>query len=101
MNKQNEFGEYQDPLAAQNGKQAKKKVSGSTICSTVIAAIVFFMFGAVGGAICYGGYWAVLAIAKSRMPLMVRIVLGSIVGLIFLALLIAFILFAISIQSNR
>ena len=31
MNKQNEFGEYQDPLAAQNGKQAKKKVSGSTI----------------------------------------------------------------------
>lgn len=99
MNTQNNMNGYQDPLNTQNGAPAKKKVSGSTIVATVVAVAVFFLFGAVGGAICYGGYWAVRAIAKSRMPLVARIILSIVVGLVFLVLLIVFILFAAGLNA--
>lgn len=100
MNGQNESMGYQDPIATPDGKPAKKKVSGSTIAATVGAVVLYFLFGIIGAAICYAGYWAVRAIAKSKMPLAVRVVLGIIVGLIFVILLIAFILLSIGIQSN-
>lgn len=100
MNEGTNFNGYQDPLSAQSGQPPKKKASGSTVAATVVSVIVFFMFGIFGGLICFGGYWAVKSIATSRMPLAVRIVLSVIVGIIALALLIAFILFSATIQAN-
>lgn len=99
MNTQNNMNEYQDPLNTQNGAPAKKKMSGSTVAATVVAIALVFCFGVIGGAICYGGYWVVRAIAKSRMPLVARIILSIVVGLIFLVLLIVFILFAAGLNA--
>lgn len=91
---------YQDPLNAQNGQPAKKKVGGSTIAATIVSVVVFILFGLIGGLICFGGYAAVNAIAKSKMPLAARIILSIIVGIFFLVLLIAFILFSGFVQAN-
>lgn len=99
-NQQEQTETYQDPIAASTGGEpAKKKVSGSTIAATVVSVIVFYLFGIIGGLICYGGYWAVRAIAKSKMPLAARIILGILVGLIFFVLLIVFILFSAAVAG--
>lgn len=91
---------YYDPLTAQAGKPAKKKTGGVTIAATVVSVIVFFLFGAIGGLICYGGYWAVLGIAKSKLPTTAKVILGVVVGLAFLILLFAFILFASALRQS-
>ncbi len=99
-NQQNQTGNYQDPIANAEGKPAKKKTTGTTIAATVVSVIVFILFGAIGGLICYGGYWAVLAIAKSKMPTGAKVVLATLVGLAFLILLFVFILFAASLRAG-
>lgn len=98
---QEQAGAYQDPLAAaENEKPAKKKAGGSTVAATVVAVIVFFLFGAIGGLICYGGYWAVFAIAKSKLPVAAKVILGVLVSIVFLVLLIAFILFSAAARAS-
>lgn len=91
---------YYDPLTAQGGKPVKSKSKGATAIATVVAVIVFFLFGALGGLICYGGYWAVLAIAKSKLPTAAKVILGVVVGLAFLILLIVFIFFAAGLRQS-
>ena len=91
---------YYDPLTAQGGKPVKSKSRGATIVATIVAAIVFFMFGAIGGLICYGGYWAVLAIAKSKLPTAAKVILGVVVGLAFVILLVVFIFFVAGLQQS-
>lgn len=92
---------YYDPLTAQTGKPVKNKAGGGlTIAATAVSVIVFFLFGAIGGLICYGGYWAVLAIAKSKLPTTAKVILGVVVGLAFVILLFAFILFAAAIRES-
>lgn len=97
---QNTNGNYQDPIVTSEGKPAKKKMGGSTIAATIVSVVVFFLFGIIGGLICYGGYWAVYAIAKSKMPLAAKIILGIIVGLVFVVLLFIFIVFAAALRAS-
>lgn len=98
---QTENGTYQDPLETANGKPEKKKVGGSTIAATIISVAVIRLFGILGGLICYGGYWAVYGIAKSKIPLAARIILCILVALVFVVLLFAFILFASTLTATN
>lgn len=98
-NQESTDNNYVDPIATQNGETAKKKMSGGDIAATVISIVLIKFFGIIGALICYGGYWAVRGIAKSKMPLAARIILGIVVGLVFLGLLILFILFSIGVSA--
>lgn len=98
MNETNEFNNgYVDPIANQNGGTAKKKMGKADIAATIVAFLLVKLFGFLGALICYGGYWAVRGIAKSRMPLVVRIILGIVVAVVFVVLLIFLILLASSL----
>lgn len=97
---QNSDGTYQDPLAASNGKPGKKKASGSTVAATIVSVVVVYLFGLIGGLICYGGYWAVFGIAKSKLPVAARVILCLIVAILFIVLLLAFILLSSALVST-
>lgn len=94
---------YQDPLATATGAGAaqpekKKGGTGSVIGSTVAAVLVWRLFGLVGGLICYGGFWGVRAIIKSKMPVAAKVVLSTLVILGLVILMIVYILFVASLQ---
>ncbi|MBQ2801951.1 MAG: hypothetical protein IJF03_11275 [Lachnospiraceae bacterium] len=91
---------YVDPIATQNGETPKKKMGKGDIAATIVSIALIKLFGIIGALICYGGYWAVRAIAKSRMPLAARIILGIVVALVFVVLLVLFILFSIGVQAG-
>ncbi len=88
--------------AAPDGSQPEKK-SGSKaldILATVVSFGVVFLFGILGGLICFGGYWLVKVIVKSKMPTAAKVILSVLVVLVFLALLAAFVLFSAAVQAN-
>lgn len=93
---------YVDPItAADGGKPAKKnKSTGSVIGSTIVAVVIGYLFGAVGGLICYGGFWAVYAIAKTKLPVPARVVLCVLTALVFLFLLFLLIIL-VAASVNR
>lgn len=84
----------------QEGTNEKKKMNGADITATVVSVVLVFLFGLIGALICYGGYWIVRTIAKSKMPLTARVILGTIVAIVFIALLVGFILFSAGIRAN-
>lgn len=93
MNETNNFNNgYVDPINNQNGGAAKKKMGKADIAATIVAFLLVKLFGFLGALICYGGYWAVRSIAKSRMPLVARIILGIVVAVAFIVLLVVLIL---------
>lgn len=95
MNETNEFNNgYVDPLATQNGTKAKKKWGKGDVVATIVAFLLVKLFGLLGALICYGGYWAVRGIAKSRLPLAARIILGIVVAVAFVVLLFVLIILA-------
>lgn len=94
--KQDNFNMGQDGM---NGNQ-KKKMNGADVTATVVSVVLIFLFGVLGALICYGGYWLVRTIAKSKMPLAARIILGTIVAIVFIALLVGFILFSAGIRAD-
>lgn len=101
---QNEMNTQQEEMNTQqneNGKPEKKKVGGSTVAATVASIAVVRLFGLLGGLICFGGYWAVYGIAKSRLPVAARVILCLIVALAFIVLLLAFILLSSAIVSSN
>lgn len=87
---------YEDPIATAAGDKPAKKSKGgaSVVASSVAAVIVWRLFGLIGGLICYGGFWAVYGIAKSRLSVAAKIPLCILAALVFLALLFVFIMFA-------
>lgn len=92
---------YQDPISTTEGKPADKKVGGSTIAATVVSVLLFRFFGIIGALICYGGYWAIYAVAtKTKLPLAAKIIIGILLGFVFLAILFLFILLSGVIQAN-
>ncbi len=103
QNDQQQNGEvsgYQDPLAAQNGEKPAKKSGGAAAVVSMVAAIVVVrLFGVLGGLICFAGFWAVYAVAKSKLPLAARIVLCVFLTLVFLALMVVFILVAATLTD--
>lgn len=92
---------YEDPLAAADGGKPAKKSGGSAsvIGSTIVSVLVWRLFGLIGGLICYGGFWAVYAIAKTKLPLAARIVLCILVALGFVFLMLVYIL-AVAMATN-
>jgi len=102
-NQEFQQGTYQDPIAAQSTTNApvKKKVGGSTIAATIISIVLIRLFGLIGGLICYGGYWAIYAIAKkTKLPLAAKIIISILLGIVFLLLLFVFILFSAMLQAS-
>ena len=94
---------YQDPLASTGGEAQQPKKKGSTaadVVGTVVSVAVVFMFGLVGGLICYGGYWAVRAVITSKMSVAAKVILSVVLVFVFLILLIAFILFAAYLRAG-
>lgn len=92
---------YQDPIASTEGKPEKKKGStAANVTATVVSVVVFYLFGLVGGLICYGGYWAVRAVIMSKMSVAAKVILSIILVFVFLALMVAFILFVAAAQAN-
>lgn len=80
---------YQDPIVQQNGTQAKKKVSKATVGASIVCLLLVRVFGLLGALICYGGFFAVQAVATNRrMPLAVRIILSVVLALVFIAILL-------------
>lgn len=82
----------QKSLEENGGKPAKKQGTASMIASTAVSVIVWRLFGLVGALICFGGFWAVCAIAKSRLPIAARIILCILTAVGFLVLLFVVIL---------
>ncbi len=92
---------YQDPLATGVGAaqpEKKKGGTGSLVGSTVAAVLVWRLFGLIGGLICYGGFWGVRAIIKSKMPVAAKVVLSILVILGLLILMFVYILFVASLE---
>lgn len=91
---------YTDPLAstdtvaaADDGQPAKKKGgTGSAIGSTVAAVLVWRLFGLVGALICFGGFWAVRAVIKSKMSVALKVILSVLIVLGCLILMFVYIL---------
>lgn len=95
LNNQQEYAteNYQDPIAAQNGEKPAKKSGGAAgIGSTIAAVVVWRLFGLIGGLICFGGFWAVYGICKSKLPLAAKIILSIVVALAFVVLMLVYIL---------
>lgn len=92
---------FQDSISTTDGKPADKKVGGSTIAATIVAVLLFKLFGIIGALICYGGYWAIYAVAtKTKLPLAAKIIIGILLGIVFLVLLFLFIILSGVIQAN-
>lgn len=94
---------YEDPLAtaagAGEGQPEKKKGgTGSLIGSTVAAVLVWRLFGLVGGLICYGGFWGVRAVIKSKLPVAAKVVLSILLILGLVILMFVYILFLASLE---
>ncbi len=88
-NMQNE--NYQDPLAtADNGEPAKKSKGsgGALIGSTIGMFVLMRLFGLFGALICYAGFWAVYAIARTKLSLPLRIILCILTAAVFIVLLL-------------
>ncbi len=114
MNSQNQQGNYQDPLAGrqnqmENGhgpssaadpKPDKKKMGGSDWIATIVSMLLVWLVGPVGALICFGGYWAVRSIVKSKMTTGLKVFLGVIVGLAFFVLLVVFVFFSAYISAS-
>lgn len=100
QNNQNESTEYHDPLATQEEQTTKKKVNQTTVIAAVVSAVLVLVVGVGGALICFAGYGAVYGILKSKLPLTARIILSIVVGVVFVALLVLFILWAASMQST-
>ncbi len=98
-NVQNQNGTWQDPIAADTAKPAKKKSSVADIVATVGAFALVYLFGLIGALICYGAYWAVRAVVKSRMNMAVKVILSIVIILAALVLMAIFIMFAASLQA--
>ena len=99
-------GNYTDPLAsgnvvaADNGQPAKKKGdTGYAIGSTVAAVALWKLLGLIGALICYGGFWAVRAIIKSKMSTALKVILSVLIVLGCLVLLVLYILVAASLTA--
>lgn len=97
---------YTDPLAsgsvavADDGQPAKKKGdTGSVIASTVAAVVIWRLFGILGALICYGGFWAVRAVIKSKMSTALKVILSVLIVLGFLILLFLYILVTASLMA--
>lgn len=113
-NRQNQEGYYQDPLAgrqnqmgsgqgpsqAADAKPEKKKMGGSDWVATIVTIVLVRLVGVVGALICFGGYWAVRAIVKSKMSTGMKVLLGVLVGLAFIVLFVVFIFFAAYISAS-
>lgn len=85
---------YQDPIASTEGKPKKKASSAADVAATAVSAGVFFLFGVLGGLICYGGYWSVRAVIKSKMPVAAKVILSVVLVFVFLAVFVIFSLWA-------
>ncbi len=99
-------GSYTDPLAdstvaaSDDGQPAKKKGgTGSAIGSTVAAVLVWQLFGLAGALICFGGFWAVRAVIKSRMSTALKVILSVLIVLGGLLLMFLYILAVAAISA--
>ena len=93
-------GAYQDPLQNAGKEPEKKKMGGSDWVATILAVVLVRLVGVVGALICFGGYWAVRAIVKSKMAVGAKVVLGILVGLAFVLLMIVFIIFSAYLSAS-
>lgn len=96
---QSQDNTYQDPIASTEGKPKKKASSAADVAATVVSFGVFYLFGILGGLICYGGYWAVRAVIKSKMPVAAKVILSVVLVFVFLALFLIFCLWAASVRE--
>lgn len=101
VNMQQGTDNYQDPLAtADNGQPAKKgKGTSAGIISTVVAVVLIRYVGIFAALVAYAGFWAVYAIAKSKLPLAVRILLCILTTLVFIVLFVVVIIIIASLVS--
>lgn len=84
----------------ENATKPKKKLGGIDIAATIICAVLFILFGILGGLICFIGYAVVRSIAKSNLPFATRMILSIVVALLFVGLLIAFLVFATNLRAS-
>ncbi len=99
-NTQNQGGFYQDPLQNAGKEPTKKKMGSSDWVATVLAVVLVRLIGVVGALICFGGYWAVRAIIKSRMSVGAKVALSILVGLAFVLLFIVFLIFSVYLSAS-
>ena len=99
-NAQNQGGTYQDPLQKAGKEPEKKKMGGSDWVATILAVVLVRLVGVVGALICFGGYWAVRAIVKSKMAVGAKVILSILVGLAFVILFIVFIIFSAYLSAS-
>lgn len=96
---QSQDNTYQDPIASTEGKPKKKASSAADVAATVVSFGVFYLFGILGGLICYGGYWAVRAVIKSKMSVVVKVILSIVLVLVFFVLFIIYNIWAASVRE--
>ena len=90
---------YQDPIATAEQKPEKKQSTGAVIASTAGTVLLYKLFGIIGAAICFGGFWGIMAIAKSKLPTAAKVILGVLVGIACIVLLGLFILLSAALTS--
>ena len=91
-------GSYTDPLA-DSTVAASDDGTGSAIGSTVAAVLVWQLFGLAGALICFGGFWAVRAVIKSRMSTALKVILSVLIVLGGLLLMFLYILAVAAISA--
>ena len=100
MNGQNQLETYQDPLQGTGKEAGKKKVDGSGWIATVVTIVLVRLIGLIGALICYGGFWAVRAIIKSKMAVGAKVILSIVVIVAFLVLLVVFFILGIYLSAS-
>ncbi len=85
---------------ASNPQADAKKFGGTDIAATIVSIVLVLLFGLVGALICYGGYWLVRAVIKSKMPVAAKVILSIVLIIVFIVLLIVFIFAGAALQEQ-
>ena len=104
LENQSNVGSYVDPIAnaeqMPQQKPEKKQGKAAGILSIVGTVVMYRLFGLVGGLICLGGFAAVTAIIKSKLPTAAKVVLSVLTVVGFVVLLFAFIMLSAAIMAE-
>lgn len=83
-----------------NPQADAKKFGGSDIAATIVSVVLVLLFGLLGALICYGGYWAVRAVIKSKMSVAAKVILSIILIIAFIVLMVVFIFASAALQAE-
>ncbi len=77
-----------------------KKLGGSDLAATAISIVLVKLLGLIGALICYGGYWAVRALSKSKLSVAAKVILSIVLSITFFVLMVVYIYAAALLRAQ-